>query len=491
MDRGSCVGPLADEFAGAQLGDARRTERLVKIADSLGRDCQRGFPQALETEAELKAFYRFVNNEGFEAEEVLAPHREATFARAAEQPLVVAVHDTTAVEFDLGSPRKGLGWTTARGRQGFFAHVTLLVTPEGVPLGVGHLETWTRSGTKQRKRRVTNRVMRGETCESTRWVRGVEQVEACTPQTHVVHVTDAEGDFFELLASLQRCQGRFVIRAGQLDRLVETSEGRRSLRDAIAPLEPQLWRDVALCERRHRKGVGRNSRRKHPERSARTAHVAIAATTVRLRKTDYSDVHIAPFEVHVVRVWEPEPPAGEPPVEWVLLTGESIAAPSDLLRVVDLYRLRWLIEEFFKALKSGCSLEKRQLESYDALCKVLALFAPLAYRLLLLRALERQAPDAPASTFFGADELRLLAHAPATRSLPEPRTLGQALLHLARLGGHLRHNGPPGWITLARGYEKLLLLRLGWTIAQNDAQHVRDAERGRAAPASPKKCDQS
>jgi hypothetical protein len=278
-----------------------------------------------------------------------------------------------------------------------------------------------------------------------------------------------------LLALLHQRQARFVVRAGQLDRLVEKDEALMSLRDAIAELKPQLWRDVALCERRHRRGQPRSSRRKYPERSARTAHVAIAAMTVRLRKTKYTDVKMAPFDVHVVRVWEPAPPADEPPVEWVLLTNEPIVEPPDLERVVDIYRLRWLIEEFFKALKTGCSLEKRQLESYDALCKVLALFTPMAYRLLLLRALERQAPDTPASAVFSADELHLLTHAPATRSLPVPRTVGQALLHLARLGGHLRHNGRPGWLTLARGYDKLLMLRLGARIAR-----IR-----------PKRCDQS
>ena len=99
--------------------------------------------------------------------------------------------------------------------------------------------------------------------------------------------------------------------------------------------------------------------------------------------------------MNVVRVWETDPPRGQPAVQWVLLTSEKIGSAAALQRVVDIYRKRWLIEEYFKALKTGCSLEKRQVGSFDALQKVRALLAPIAYRLLRLRALHRHAEDAP------------------------------------------------------------------------------------------------
>lgn len=461
------MGPLADEFVGAQLGDARRTKRMVRIAEALEHEPRAGFPRALEDEAELEAFYRFINNDGFTAEQVSAPHRRATFERARGHRNVLAIHDSTTVEFSGEATRKGLGKTMAQGRQGFFAHVSLLMTLDATPLGVGHVETWTRTGTKQRKRKVSHRVMRADQQrESMRWLRGVEAIEAQCPQrTEVIHVTDAEGDFFEFLAKLHELDTRFVLRAGQLDRVVETEAGTRSLREVVDALCPLVHRDAALSERRYKPGVPRSQRRKHPERDARTARLAIAATTVQLRKTKYTDVEVDPFDVHVVRVWEPDPPADQPPVEWVLFTSEPIAHPADLGSIVDIYRQRWVIEEYFKALKTGCSLEKRQIESYEALRKVLALFTPIACRLLLLRALERKSPKASARTVFSPLEVQLLVHAPSNRALPKLRTVQDALQHLARLGGHLRHNGPPGWLTLGRGYEKLLLLRLGAQMA--------------------------
>jgi hypothetical protein len=119
-----------------------------------------------------------------------------------------------------------------------------------------------------------------------------------------------------------------------------------------------------------------------------------------------------------------------------------------------------------QALKTGCSLEKRQSGSYQALVKVTALLAPVAYRLLLLRSLERQNPRGPAAAFFDAVDLQLMRMDEATRGLPEIDSLTTALHYMARMGGHLKHNGPPGWIILGRGSEKRLALRKGWDLAQ-------------------------
>ena len=174
--------------------------------------------------------------------------------------------------------------------------------------------------------------------------------------------------------------------------------------------------------------------------------------------------------MNVVRVWEEKRASNEPAVDWVLFTSEPISSRRDLERVVDYYRMRWLIEEYFKALKTGCALERRQMESYDALKKVLAILAPIACRLLYLRGLDRSKPKTHAAAAFSKIELALLQRAPATRGLPAPRTLSDALALLARLDGHLRSNGPPGWTTLGRGYEKLLLLRLGWKLATESSQ---------------------
>jgi len=458
---------VVNEYQGAVLGDARRSARLLEIAAALDRNPQAGFPRMMGSEAELEAFYRFINNDAFSADDVLEPHLRATFDRAAEQRNVVVVHDTTPVTFGGLSRREGLGVVSSKCDQGFVAHIALMIGLDSTPLGVAHVETLTRSGTKRKS--IANRRVADTTDterESGRWLRSVRAVEDSRADSfQAIHVTDAEGDFFELLALFVERGARFVVRAGQFDRLVRVDGQQRPLHEAIASVTPRAFRDIELSERRYPKHDHRHASR-HAERAARTARMAIGSTSVEFQRSKYAPVDAAPFAIHVVRVWELSPPPGEQPVDWVLLTTEPVATSQALARVVDTYRMRWTIEEYFKALKTGCSLERRQVESYDALRKVLALSVPIAYRLLLLRSLERTAGSAPADTVFSTTDLRILEHAPSNRGLPPPRTVADAIRHVARLGGHLRANGRPGWLVLTYGYQQLLTLRLGWELAQ-------------------------
>ena len=148
-------------------------------------------------------------------------------------------------------------------------------------------------------------------------------------------------------------------------------------------------------------------------------------------------------------------PAGCEPVEWILLTTERIATADDLATVVDIYRCRWLIEEFFKAVKTGCGYEKAQLESFDALLRYLAMLVPVAWQLLLLRSMRIDQPDAPASTFLTQNQLRVL-RALSDRPLERSLSTAAALAAIAQLGGHIRANGPPGCIVLWRGMRQVL-----------------------------------
>lgn len=452
------LGPVGDEFEGAELGDERLGSRLVRIAQALESDPAGGFPRAMRSDAELEGLYRFINNQRFDADDIIAPHLERTFERAREAGELLAIHDSSYFMSAKRAPRDEAGITSVVGARGFIAHVALVTTFEGTLLGLGHLETLVRTGTKMRKPK------RGEPKATARWLRSVESVDAEVKATHVI---DAEGDFFELLEAIQEAGARFVIRAGHLSRVVECNGIRGNLAVVIAGIKPRVFREIEIGERRYVERLrGPRSRTQHPQRDARAARVAISSGRLELRAPKSSGSSL--LHVNVVRVWEPDPPRGQPPVEWVLLTNEDIRSANGLKRVVDIYRKRWIIEEYFKALKTGCSLEKRQVASFGALQKVLALLAPIAYRLLLLRALHRQAANAPASAGFSEVDLELIARAqrpPTSR----PKTLEQAYLLLARLGGHIKNNGPPGWLTLAAGYETLLILRLGWFLGRESA----------------------
>jgi len=166
-------------------------------------------------------------------------------------------------------------------------------------------------------------------------------------------------------------------------------------------------------------------------------------------------------KVNVVRVHEIDVPEGEEPIEWLLATTESIATREDVVAIVNHYRARWIIEEFFKALKTGCALETRQFETRHALLNVLALSLVIAWQLLLLRHISRATPDAPATEALTPTQLNVLRACGSIVLGPKP-TVCEALYAVARMGGHVRTNGAPGWLILARGMAKLRALSIGW-----------------------------
>jgi hypothetical protein len=165
--------------------------------------------------------------------------------------------------------------------------------------------------------------------------------------------------------------------------------------------------------------------------------------------------------VNVIHVFERKPPPGQPPVEWFLLTNLPIDDNDAIAFAVDCYRARWIIEEYFKALKTGCLFEKRQLESAHSLLNALAILAPVAWRLLLLRHLARLKKPAPVAHALTTKQLEVL-RAVAKKPLPGRPTARDAMLAVASLGGHIKSNGDPGWMVLGRGMHDLLLLELGW-----------------------------
>jgi hypothetical protein len=403
---------LAAEMGGAPFGDARLSKRQTKLVQKLAEAPDQSFPTVF-SEAELEAAYRFFGNDDVTPKAILAPHVDATLERLASEPVTLALHDTTTLTFRPDGQRKGLGRLRKSG-QSFFAHFTLAVSGDGTrrPLGVLDLSTYVRAGRK-------------ETNERARWGEQVTRVAALgSVASRVVHVMDREGDDYGLFAHLLRGAHRFVIRLAH-NRLLETEAG-----EAGGKLEQALEGVVAKATR-------------EVELSARPAG---ARSPVQKR-------------IHPVRA----------PVEWVLLTNEPIETAEQLLRIVDWYRARWVIEEFFKALKTGCAYEKRQIEDLHGLCNVLALFAPIAWQLLLLRSEARRTPTQPANTVLTSTQLEVL-RAFARTPLPKKPTLHEALLAIAALGGHLRHNGEPGWQTLGRGYEKLTLLVHGWKAAHQQGE---------------------
>jgi len=451
--RASALPALSSEVADADLGDGRLTKRLGGLIDALASRPGESFPKALD-DAELEGAYRFFGNDKVTPEAILAPHFRQTARRATKCRQVLVVHDTTQFEFGGATKREGLGRLIRPG-QGFFGHFSLATTADGhrEPLGLLNLETLFRLDKVSKKPR-DQRPNRGE---SARWRRGIEAVEERLPEhVQAIHVMDREGDSYANLSALDGVGHAYVIRSVH-DRVLADEETH--LRAAARAAKRVLEREVPLSRRPVIEGP---KGQRHPARRERLAKLTIAAKSIEIPKTsDAKAAASSTLKLNVVYVHERKPPPREPAVEWFLLTSLPIGTPDEVAFVVDCYRGRWTIEEYFKALKTGCQYEKRQLETAHALLNALAVLSTVAWRLLLLRHLARHAPERPATDALTPSQLEVL-HATAKRPIPKKPTVQQAMLAVAGLGGHLPRNGDPGWLVLGRGMHDLLLLELGW-----------------------------
>ena len=387
----------------------------------------------------------------------------ATLERCRAEHVVIVAHDTT--EFSFSTPRTGLGRINDAG-QGFFAHVALAVSADGErrPLGVLGLNTFTRLAPPKREKHTEN--IPEQERESFRWRALATEVETLIQGTaEAIHVMDSEADSYDLLAALLTEDQRFVIRLKH-DRGIRDEDGERiRLSEALPELKGRFTRDVALSarsaphhkERGRKRNAGRTSRLATLEFSA--CPVSFVAPTTANGKDD--------LELNLVCVNEVNAPLGAEPVSWLLITSEPIGSNADIERLVDAYRARWPIEELFKALKTGCALEQRQLESLPTLLNALAVLIPIAFELLAMRTAARTDPNRPASALLRPTQLLILERHKDTR-LPPKAAARAAFLAIARLGGHITNNGDPGWIVLGRGYQKLLDLEEGARIALAD-----------------------
>ena len=291
----------------------------------------------------------------------------------------------------------------------------------------------------------------------------VEQAEKLVHgQGSLVHLMDSEGDDYALLASLVEQSRRFVIR-GSGNRAL--AEGGR-LEAALLTVDAVACRHVSVGARSKAACHGRKT--KHKPRAPRLAKLQIGACRIALRRPDHVGKSVrGALELNIVHVREVDAPDGVEPIDWKLYSSEPIESPEQAVAIVDHYRVRWMIEEYFKALKTGCSFEKRQVESKRALLNTLELYAPIACRLLTLRHESRADGVATSLTPRQIQVLRAVRPKPP---LPEQPTARELMLAVAGLGGHIKNNGDPGWLVLGRGFLDLLAFEIGWDARERSDQ---------------------
>jgi len=431
------------ETSSADLGDERLNRRLELMLRRLADQPEKSIPVALRGWSETQAAYRFFDNEKVTAEKVLSPHREATLQRVRQHPVVLCVEDTSELDFTSRSKTEGLGPLNYELTRGVHLHPMIAVTPERLCLGVLGFWRWVRDasdhGGKDRQDRRSRAL---EDKESLRWVEGYKSV--CTLQkevgeTRLVYMADRDSDLFELFEAAEANQAAWLIRAAQ-NRAVQ---GGGLLREKVgqSPCLGQIEFDLPS-------GRGRSPRR--VVQSLRTARVP-------LRPPYRPDKKLPVVEVTALWALEENPPAGEDPIDWLLLSSLPVESFADACEKIQWYLCRWQIEVYFHILKNGCKVEQLQLQSRERIEVALALYLIVAWRVLYLTRLGRTVPDLSCEVAFSRPEWQAVYWVSRRRAPPsEPPRLQEILSLVAGLGGYLarKGDGPPGpktiWIGLQR-----------------------------------------
>lgn len=434
-------------FGRLDLGDVRRTARLVEAVDVMCRHPGGTLPHKLNRPADLRAYYRLLHRPEVTHAKLIGSHADCTRADVAKQDAdVLILHDATELDFTSKATVSQLLSQIGMGAQrGYICHNSLAVRADtGAVLGLTsqilHQRAFVpKNETAKQCRERANR-------ESRLWVQGAQASGPAPAGVRCVDVSDSLSDTFEYMAFEVDQGRRFVLRQREDRRLQTPLAGQDYLKAATRALPAQGERSVRVLASKGRKA------------RTTTVKVAFAALQVAAPGERHGDYTAAALDVWVVRVWEPSPPQGEEPLEWILLTNVPISCDADAQERVSWYERRSIIEEYHKGMKTGCRIESMQFETLDRLEPAIAVLSVVTTTLLQLRDAAR-APDADerlATEVIGSDYVEVLAIHYGARLGPKP-TIRKFYLHVARLGGHQNRKGDgfPGWITLWRGWERL------------------------------------
>jgi hypothetical protein len=446
-------------FGQVDLGDQRRTQRLVKLVDIMCRHPGGTLPDKLNRPADLRAFYRLMKRPEATHAVLMQGHGDTTRVSIAAlgTGVVLILHDATELDYttkatlydDLGQIGEGT-------HRGYICHNSLAVRADtGEVLGLTsqilhHRADVPAKETLKQKRERADR-------ESRLWVQGAAASGPAPQGVLCVDVSDSLSDTFEYMA-YELAQGRsFVLRAREDRKLTAPVQGEHYLFAAVRAAKPQSQRTLRVQQ-----SQGRTAR-------TTTVRVAFRAVTLAPPGKAHGEYANAPLAIWVVRVWEPNTPAGEEPLEWILLSNVAVEHVADAQQRIDWYERRPIIEEFHKGMKTGCRIESMHFLKIARLEPAIAVLSAVTTTLLRLRDAAR-APDAAtrlATDFLDPAYVDVLVQHYGSRLNAAPTVL-QFYMHVARLGGHQNRkcDGFPGWLTLWRGWARLQAMVDGYHVAR-------------------------
>jgi len=457
-----------EQFGQCNLKDKRRTQRLVQMAAGALCHPSGSLPEQTTDAADLKAAYRLFGCEDVTFEDILGPHWTQTRQRPPGVYLVL--NDTTEVDFGIRRKLRGMGQTGNGGGWGFLLHSALVVGAESEAVFglAGQRIRYRKPAPK--KENSTQRLKRDR--ESVLWGQVIDQVGPPAEGVRWVHVMDRGADNFEVYCHCRQQQADWVVRVTQKQRGAIVPDGQTmTLKRYLTTLPSSGEYELQLRARAARPKRGHKPARK--AQPARTAKVEVRFGPLKMpfpkQKSPYlKGLPPAPIAMWAVYAVEVGPPKDVEQVEWVLLTSLPVAGFDDAWRILGYYEKRWLIEEYHKALKTGCRVENRQLQSKEGLERITALLSVVAVRLLQLKSAARTNPACPARALVPLPWIKMLLAARKRSKLTVAMTIREFYREVAKLGGFLgrKSDGEPGWITIWRGWQKLYMFIHGAELAQ-------------------------
>lgn len=448
-------------FGRVSFGDKRLTKRLVTYAADQSEQPQATTNAACKgNDAKAVGAYRLLGNEKVTPEKIKEGVYLATDEDCLGKELILALEDTTDLTFLRNTERK-LPEGKVREKKpvrSCYQHSVIAVDGQSeAPIGLLYQKLW------GRKRKKTSRKKRAyKKKESYKWQEASVAIsKRLETMENLVSVCDRESDIFEYMQYKLSRNQRFVVRAAQNRRVMVNGQW--------GTLFEKIQDFPTLCENTIEIPQSK-------DQVARVATLEISSGHILIgRGSAYPKC--SPLSLGAIHVKEISPPEGQKALEWVLLTGESLKDVGDVLKVVNWYRLRYLIEEFHKVLKTGCAAEKRKLQSHARMDVLIAILLPIAIRILQLRSVTKLDPEQSCTVFFSKMEWKYLwveekkqtefKQFGKRRRMPrKPPSLGWALQSMARLAGwrDTKRDGRIGWIKLYEGWQHLQALLRGGEI---------------------------
>jgi hypothetical protein len=444
-----------EQFRNCELADKRRTKRLIEVASRMATDPSGSLPDQMESWSDLKAAYRLFDCDDVTFEAIAQPHWRLTRRRTSGRYLVI--NDTTQLDFGLTKKINGLAPTGNNTGRGFLLHTALMVESQTKAIvGVaGQKIHYRRPAPKLES--DTQRLKRDR--ESQLWGAMIDAVGPPVDSVQWVHVCDRGADNFEVFCHLMEQRANWVVRASALHRVILTPDGKRLALKAHLP-------DLMLT------GTYELTLRSRKDQPGRTANLEVRCGAIHLSVPPHKSPYLQqrrpqPIAMKVVWVREADAPKGTVPIEWVLYTSLAVTTFDDAWEVIEYYESRWLVEEYHKAIKTGCRVTDRQLKDSDRLEAMMGVATIVAVRLLQLKSIANTEPDQPARRVVPLLWLAMLKAARRNLRRVHDLTVKQFYCELAKLGGFLGRtgDGDPGWVTIWRGWEKLNALVRGAELA--------------------------